>query len=336
MLSLPRGRRLTGCLASAVLVAPLALVLSATTSSAASITVAADGSGTHRSVQAAVSAASPGTTIKIKPGTYSGRVSIPSGKSGISLVGTTGRPEDVVITGSTPQSSSGAAGSATVLNLAKNTTIKAVTIANTYGRGTQALALYAGGDRQIYDTVRILGHQDTLLSWTGNSGSRVRQYVYNSYIEGDVDFIYGNGTLVIDRSTIYSLSRNSSNNGYITAGSTYADNPYGILVNRSKVTGDASAKSVALGRCWHAGGASNATGQVLFRESDLGEHIRQSSAWQDMSGFSWKTCRFSEYANSGAGKSNGTSDRPQLSSSKAGDYTPQRYLAGSDGWNPVR
>jgi pectinesterase len=55
-----------------------------------------------------------------------------------------------------------------------------------------------------------------------------------------------------------------------------------------------------------------------------------------MGGFSWKTCRFSEYGNTRAGASTGTSDRPQMISSTAANYTPQKYLAGSDGWNPVQ
>jgi pectinesterase len=93
---------------------------------------------------------------------------------------------------------------------------------------------------------------------------------------------------------------------------------------------------VALGRCWHAGNAADAIGQVLVRDSSLGAHIRQAGAWQDMSGFSWKTCRFTEYGNSGAGKTQGTSDRPQMSATTAAGYTSVRYPAGSDGWNPVQ
>jgi pectinesterase len=54
-----------------------------------------------------------------------------------------------------------------------------------------------------------------------------------------------------------------------------------------------------------------------------------------MGGFSWKTCRFNEYNNSGSGKTGGTSDRPQMSASTAANYTSTKYLAGSDGWNPV-
>ena len=130
--------------------------------------------------------------------------------------------------------------------------------------------------------------------------------------------------------------RGSSNNGYITAAATYSSNPYGILITRSTLSSSAASKTVALGRCWHPGGATNASGQVLIRDSSLGGHIRQAGAWQDMSGFSWKTCRFNEYNNSGSGKTTGTSDRPQLSASTAANYTSTAYLAGNDGWNPVQ
>ena len=325
---------LSGCLA-AVLLAPLALTALAGSASAATITVAADGTGNYTTIQAAISAASSGTVISVKKGTYQGQVSIPSGKSGITIQGATGTATDVVITGNTPQSASSASGSATMLNLAANTTITGVTIQNTYGTGSQALALYMGGDRQFYRNVNILGHQDTLLSWTGSSSTKIRQYIYKSYIQGDVDFIYGNGTVVIDSSKIISLDRSSSNNGYITAAATYASNPYGILITRSTLTSTAAAGTVSLGRCWHPGGDTTASGQVLIRDSSLGAHIRQTGAWMDMSGFSWKTCRFNEYNNTGSGATNGTSDRPQMSASTAASYTSVKYLAGSDGWNPV-
>ncbi len=322
--------------AAAVLAAALVTAFAAPAQAATTITVATDGSGNYTTIQAAIAAASSGTVISVKAGTYHGQVSIPAAKSGITIQGATGTATDVVITGNTPQSTSSASGSATLLNLAKNTSITGVTIQNTYGEGSQALAVYAGGDRQVYRNVRMLGYQDTFLSWGGTGSSQVRQYVYKSYIQGAVDFIYGNGDLVIDTTSIVSLNRNSSNNGYITAAATNASNKYGILITRSTLSSSAAAQTTALGRCWHAGGASDAIGQVLVRDSSLGAHIRQAGAWQDMSGFSWKTCRFTEYDNSGAGKTQGTSDRPQMSATTAADYTSTKYLAGSDGWNPVQ
>jgi pectinesterase len=320
----------------ALLAAVLVLASAAPASAATTITVAADGSGNYTTIQAALAKAVSGDTISVKAGTYRGQVSIPASKPGITIKGATGIATDIVITGNTPQGSGGASGSATVLNLAANTIVTGVTIANTYGSGIQALALYAGGDRQVYRNVRLLGYQDTFLSWGGTGSKQVRQYVYKSYIEGAVDFIYGNGALVIDSTTIRSLDRGSSNNGYITAAATNATNAHGLLITRSTLSSSAASQTVALGRCWHAGGATDAIGQVLVRDSALGGHIRQAGAWQDMSGFSWKTCRFTEYNNGGAGATQGTSDRPQMSASTAAGYTSQKYLAGADGWNPVQ
>jgi pectinesterase len=323
---------------AALVALPMAAIALTTPARAAgTITVAADGSGNYTTIQAALAAATSGTVITVKRGTYHGQVSIPSTKSAITLQGATGTATDVVITGNTPASTAGTAGSATVLNMGRNSTITGLTIANTYAaHDSQALALYAGGDRQVYRNVRLLGYQDTFLSWGGTGSSQVRQYVYQSYIEGAVDFIYGNGALVVDSSTIRSLDRGNANNGYITAAATNASNRYGILITRSTFVSSAAARTVALGRCWHAGGATDAIGQVLVRDSSMGAHIRQAGAWQDMGGFSWKTCRFSEYRNTGAGASTGTSDRPQASDANAANFTAPKYLAGGDGWNPVQ
>jgi pectinesterase len=332
-----RGKRTLAATGTVLTTVVLAVTAVSTPALAEAITVAADGSGNYTTIQAAVAAASTSAVITIKAGTYQGQVNIPTGKSGITLQGATGTSSDIVITGNKPAATAGTAGSATVLNMARNTTIKGLTIQNTYGaHDSQALALYAGGDRQVYRNVQLKGYQDTFLSWGGTGSAQVRQYVYKSYIEGAVDFIYGNGALVIDSTTIRSLDRASSNNGYITAAATNASNQYGILITRSTLLSSAASQTVALGRCWHAGGAADAIGQVLVRDSTLGGHIRQAGAWQDMSGFSWKTCRFSEYNNSGAGATKGTSDRPQMSASTSAGYTAQRYLAGSDGWNPVQ
>ena len=45
---------------------------------------------------------------------------------------------------------------------------------------------------------------------------------------------------------------------------------------------------------------------------------------------------YDELDNSGAGATQGTSDRPQMSAGTAANYTSQKYLAGRDGWNPVQ
>src|SRR4051812_33125372 len=98
-------------------VAAVALVATALPASAATTyVVAADGSGNYTTIQAALAKAVAGDTISVKAGTYRGQVSIPAGKSGITIKGATGTSSDIVITGNVPQSTGGATGSATVLN----------------------------------------------------------------------------------------------------------------------------------------------------------------------------------------------------------------------------
>ena len=304
---------------------------------ALAITVAADGTGTVRTVQAAVDLVPANNTstatITIKKGTYAGRVVVPENKPNILFAGATGTATDVILTASRPQSTDGSEGSATALLKAANIEMRNLTVRNDYNESangaSQALALYAKGDRQIFRNVRLIADQDTLLVH-----GAVRAYFVRSYVEGDVDFIYGSGTTVLDNCEIFSSTRNQSNNGYVTASATPGARPYGILIVNSRLTSDAAAGTVYLGRPWHPGGDVTANPQVLIRNTALGAHIRTGQPWTDMSGFSWKDARLSEYRNTGAGATiNG--NRPQMTDATAAGYTAQKYLAGSDGWNPT-
>jgi pectinesterase len=166
--------------------------------------------------------------------------------------------------------------------------------------------------------VRFLGNQDTLLI------NNYRSYIRSSYIEGTVDFIFGGGTTVINASTIH---EKRTTGGPITASRTDPANAYGFLIYKSTITG-ATSNTTQLGRPW------GADAQVLYRESNLSATIKTAQPWTDMSGNSWKNARFLEYKNTGSGAGT-NSNRPQLSDSQAANHTPQKYLAGTDGWNPV-
>ncbi|MFI7436350.1 pectinesterase family protein [Micromonospora haikouensis] len=316
------------------------------------VVVAKDGSGTYTSVQAAVNAVPAGNTIPrtivIRPGTYRELVTIPADKPHLTFVGSTGDARDVVITydnaSGTPKPDGGTygtSGSASVTIDGSDFTARHLTFANSFDEAAhdygaeQAVAVLTRADRLVFDNVRFLGNQDTLYHNSANSSTIGRAYFRNCYVEGDVDFIFGRGTGVFDRCEIRSLDRgSSSNNGYVTAPSTMIDNPFGFLfVGCTLTTDSAAAQSVHLGRPWHPSGDVNAIGQVVFRDSVLGAHVKDSP-WTDMSGFSWKDARFFEYRNSGPGATV-TADRPQLTDAQAPTYTAQRYLAGSDGWNPI-
>jgi pectinesterase len=303
------------------------------------VTVAADGSARFRTVQAAVDALPSGSRITIARGTYRGTVRIPAGKAGLTLAGATGNAADVVLTEARNAQTAGSnEASSTVVNASAGSTIADLTIANTFNEAStatnqdQAVALTARNDRQVYRNVRLLGNQDTLLTTTGSNTVRYRQLFTRSFIEGDVDFIFGNGTAVFDGCEIHSVTRSS---GTVMAPATYNTNPYGFLFVNSRFTSGAAANSMHLGRPWHPGNDPNADGQAVVRNSTIGAHIRAAQPWTDMSGFSWRTeGRFAEYQNTGPGAGvNG--NRPQLSAAQAGTYTRQRYLAGTDGWNPA-
>ncbi|SDD01081.1 pectinesterase family protein [Glycomyces harbinensis] len=312
----------------------------------ADLVVAADGSGDYTTVQAAVNAAASGTTILIKAGNYKGAVTVPSSKTGISFIGGTGNARDVVIhenrcaacdngSGGTW----GTSGSASVLLQGANFTAEDLTFANTYDEAangaSQAVAVKVQGDRMVFDNVRFLGNQDTLLTDSPSAATVSRQYYHDCYVEGDVDFIFGRGTAVFDQCTIHALNRGSTtNNGYITAASTEITNPYGLLFYQSTLTSNAPNNSVYLGRPWPAGGSTTARGQVLYRECTIGAHIRTVEPWSDMSGLAWEDARLREYQNTGPGATV-NDNRPQMSSGEAANHTPQRYLAGGDGWNPI-
>ncbi|MCG5219721.1 pectinesterase family protein [Streptosporangium soli] len=289
-------------------------------------TVAADGTGRYRTVQAAIDAVPSGNgsrvVITIKPGNYREIVNV--NKPNVTLQGLGSSPSDTVIVNNRSAYTSGTSGSYTALISARDAAATNLTVSNdldesTIPSGHQAVALRLDGDRTTLTNVRVLGDQDTLLV-----NDSARAYVKNSYVEGTVDFIFGGGTIVFHSCDIY---EKRSTGGPITAASTAATKTYGFLFWRSRING-AAGNVTTLGRPWRP------DAQVLYRESTLSATVATAQPWTNMSSNSWQNARFLEYRNNGAGAGvNG--NRPQLSDGQAATYTPQKYLAGSDGWNPV-
>ncbi|MER7921847.1 pectinesterase family protein [Streptomyces sp. NPDC096057] len=314
------------------------------------ITVAKDGSGQYTSVQAAVNAAAAGDTISVAKGTYTEIVNVPSGKTGLTVKGATGNAEDVVITydraaGYTDSGGNkyGTRGSSVATFSAGGLTVTGITVQNTFDKAahpeitdTQAVAVTAQGDRQTFTNDRFISRQDTVLNWSPSSTGQYRQYFYASFISGDVDFVFGDATAVYDRVTIRLRDSGAAAgglNGFLSAPDTSSAKTYGILVTGSSVTSSAAADTYYLGRPWHP--TADAVGQLVVRETSLPAAVKVAGPWTDMSGYSWKNARFFEYRNTGAGAAV-NSNRPQLTDSQAASYTARTYLAGTDGWNPVR
>lgn len=319
------------------------------TEAATTLTVAKDGSGQYSSVQAAVDAVPAGNTtrvlVSIKPGTYRELVKIPSTKQNVTLQGTGSSRNDTVIVydnasgtqkpdGSGPY---GTGGSATVAAEANGFQARNLTISNDFDEAAnqnmndrQAVALRTAADKVFLESVTVTGDQDTLLLDTASKTTLGRVYMTDSVVIGNVDFIFGRATAVIDESVITLKKRwDGSSAGYITAPSTAADRK-GFLITGSTVKGDVSSSSFYLGRPWHAGGDASLDPMATFRDTDLSSAVK-SAPWTDMSGFSWKDDRFAEYRNTGSGSGSASSDRPQLTDSQAADQETTDWLAG---WTP--
>ncbi|MFF8972488.1 pectinesterase family protein [Streptomyces sp. NPDC014995] len=325
---------------------------SATTKAAAAttLTVAQDGSGQYRTVQAAVNAVPANNpsrvVISVKPGTYRETVRVPANKPHVTIQGTGGSRKDTVIVynnaAGTPKPDGsgtyGTGGSATVAVEADDFQARNLTVSNDFDEaanqslsGHQAVALRTAADKVFLDGVIVSGDQDTLLVDTAAKDRLGRVYMTNSYVIGNVDFIFGRATAVIDRSVITLKKRwNGTSAGYVTAPSTPA-NRKGILIANSTVNGDVSDRSFHLGRPWHAGGDATLDPQTTVRNTTLSAAIK-TAPWTDMSGFSWKDDRFAEYQNTGAGAGSASSDRPQLTAAQAADQEVADWLAG---WTPT-
>ncbi|MFC4585375.1 pectinesterase family protein [Sphaerisporangium corydalis] len=325
------GRRLHGAAAiSAALAAAVAMpVAPAQAAGFAAPTVAADGTGMYRTVQAAVNAVPTGNTsrvtITIKAGTYREIVTVPANKPYITFQGLGGSPSDVLIVNNHWAGDYGTFNSATAFINGHDFTATNLTISNDFDEGSvsgnqlQAVALNLNADRATLSNVRLLGDQDTFLV-----NAAARSYIVNSYVQGTVDFVFGDGIAVFNNSEIHENPRG----GCLSAARTPSTRAYGFLFYKSRITGAAASGSTTLGRPW------GPSAQVVYRESSLSSVIKTATPWTDMSGNSWKNARFFEYKNTGAG-AGVNSNRPQLTDAQAANYTPQKYLAGSDGWNPV-
>ncbi len=289
--------------------------------------VAADGSATYKTVASALNTISSSNTtptqIRIKPGTYREKLLVT--KPFVTFCGQTGKEASTILTyndGASTLNSSGTAigtsGSASVTIKANDISMENITIENSFGVGSQAVALLAQGQRLQFRNCRLLGNQDTLYAHSGT------QYYRNCHIQGTVDFIFGAATAVFENNVIHSVGGGSA----LTAPSTEQTVPYGLVFLGGKVTAVSSVAkgSVALGRNWRPYGAAT------YIRTELGQHI-SAVGWVKMSENTLDTARFSEYLTTGAG-ANPSARAPQskqLTAAQAATYTISNIFGS---WTP--
>ncbi len=196
-----------------------------------------------------------------------------------------------------------------------------ITFENTHGPGTQAVALMIHSDRAVFEKCRFLGWQDTLYAASG------RQYYRDCFIEGHVDFIFGNAAAVFENCEIHSRGQ-----GYITAQSRVTpDADTGFVFIHCKITGENTAKGVFLGRPWRP------YARVVYIDCWLGEHIRPEG-WNNWGKASnEKTAWFGEYNCTGPGakQDQRVAWAHKLTKKEAARFEPDVFLAGHDRWRPT-
>jgi pectinesterase len=291
--------------------------------------VAADGSGRFKSIQEAINAA-PQTssatepwTIHVRPGNYHEIVYVQREKHFVRLVGDD--PLATTISYGLYASLPGQDGkpigtfhTPTVWIDADDFVMENLTVANSAGAVGQALALRVDGDRVSFLRCRFLGWQDTILA------NRGRQYFGRCTVQGAVDFIFGGATSFFDRCEIDCVG-----NGYITAASTPAGQPFGLVFSRCTISGLGGVQTY-LGRPWRP------YADVVFLNTQMSAVVRPAG-WHN-----WnqpereKTSRFVEFGSYGPGAN--TPARAAWSKTlpapEATEVGPESVLSGTDHWKP--
>jgi pectin methylesterase-like acyl-CoA thioesterase len=355
--------RLAQCAAVAVVLVllPVAVRAQATKTKKKTIVVAADGSGQFKTVQEAVDSAPGGDVrINIKPGEYRNLISIST--NGVELRGLGKTPEDVVLvydnsagTPGTDGKQLGTGRSGTMMLTGDDFYAENLTIANDFekrhersNQGSQAVALHVTGDREVFRKVRFLGFQDTLYADSklchmppGAPGAAVaspgaapatchaaRQYYADCYIEGHVDFIFGDAKAVFDRCEIHTMPHVMDT---ITAQSRLRpEEDSGYVFRDCTVTGAEGSEDILLGRPWRA------YSTVVFLNTDFKAPL-DPAGWKEWSG-ALATSDYEEFNSHGLAGDVAKRIAPskQLTAADIAKYATKTWLDGTDGWDPEK
>lgn len=257
--------------------------------------VAKDGSGDFRTIQEAINAVpdfrKKETVIYIKKGLYQEKITIAGNKQHLTLIGED-RFETIISYNDYAQKKNrfgeeiGTSGSASFYSYGSGLTAINLTFENSSGPIGQAVAAWIAGDCSRFIHCRFLGFQDTLYTY----GKGARQFYYQCYIEGTVDYIFGSSTAWFEQCELH-----CKDSGYITAASTPENIAYGYIFNNCKITGTQHSNNFYLGRPWrpHA--------KVIFMRCYLPPFIRPEG-WHNWNNESnERTAYFAEYRNHGPG-----------------------------------
>lgn len=280
-----------------------------------------------------------GGEIRLKPGVYREKVAL--AKSNVRLRGLGRRPQDVTIVWSdSSRTVGGTLKSATFTITGDGVRVENLTVQNDYwlkrpDQPSQAVALAVTGDRAVFDKVRLLGHQDTLyagskLKCEGLGCGASRQLFRDCYVEGHVDFIFGDAKAYFQRCHIHGVTHPEV---MITAQSKNSPGQdSGYVFDGCRITADPGVGQLWLGRAWRP------YATVVFLRTRIDAAL-QPAGWREWTPGkteTFKTAYYAEYASSGRGADldrREPSSHP-LTAEQARAWSFETFMSGKDGWRP--
>jgi pectinesterase len=293
-------------------------------------TVAKDGSGDFRTVQAALDAVPKNNkqriVIYIKNGIYYEKLHLDSTKNFVTLIG-----EDKFKTILTYNDHTGKLSPAgdtintrtswSFMLKGNNFIAHNITFDNNAGfTAGQAVAVEVQGDHAAFFNCRFTGNQDVLFTNSDDS----RQYYERCYIEGTTDFIFGSSTAWFEQCHVH-----SKKNSHITAASTPQSHRFGYVFNDCVFTADTAVNKVSLGRPWRP------YASVTYINCYLDRHILPQGWDNWRNAANEKTARYAEYISYGPG-ANANLRAPwsrQLTDEEVKQFTLKNVFGN---WNPVK
>lgn len=291
------------------------------------------------SLQAAVNALpADGGEILLPAGEYREKIVID--KPNVRLRGLGASPSDVIVVWSDAAATAGGTiRSATLHVSGDNFRAGNLTIQNDYHKRSdqrsQAVALSVTADRAAFDNVRLLGAQDTLYAGSKKCGAEPcptsRQYFSNCYIEGHVDFIFGDSKAFFENCQIHAIAHPEI---LITAHArTAPDQDKAFVFNNCTVTGEQGAERIYFGRPWRDHAA------VIFMNTKV-QGALDPQGWREWTPGKTDRLKLAYYAEfNTSGRSSDMSKRQShtkiLSAAEVQRWSLSSFLAGADGWNPA-
>lgn len=267
--------------------------LPASAATANVITVSKTGNAQFRTIQAAVNAVpnhnTQRITIQIAAGVYKEKVDVPKSKPFITFLGA-GSDLTTITWGDTASSSGSTFKSASVAINSDSFIARGISFTNSAPApppgavGRQAVALRISGDEAAFYSCKFYGAQDTLYDHQG------RHYFQKCFIQGSIDFIFGDGLSFYEGCELHSIATTS---GSLTAQNRMqpSENTGFSFVN-CKVTGSGM---IYLGRAW------GSYSRVVFSYTYI-DNIIVPAGWNDFGDSSrQKTAFYGEYKCSGPG-----------------------------------